>query len=58
MTTVITSPVVACDFLLDARKSVQTVQESTLAGSALWNQCATILTDIDKAIAGLRRKKK
>lgn len=48
---------VAVDEFLDARRSVQNVQESCLAGSALWNQCAAILADIDSAIAGLRRPK-
>jgi hypothetical protein len=57
MSTVVTSPVIAVDFLLDARRSIQTVQESDLPGGALYNQCAQILTGIDKAIAGLRRAK-
>jgi hypothetical protein len=57
MSTVVTSPVIATDFLLEARKCIQTVQESTLAGTALHNECAQLLSGIDKAIAGLRRAK-
>ena len=48
---------VALDHLLDARGAIFDVQCSTIAGTQLYNDCAAILTRIDKLLASLRRPK-
>lgn len=51
-------PSVAIDACLDARRSIQDVQESTVAGTKLWNDCSETLGCIDRMIASLRRPAK
>jgi hypothetical protein len=56
--TVITSHAVATDYLLEARKCVQTVRDSTLPGAALYVTCNQILVELDGAIVGLQKAAK
>lgn len=56
-TTPIKDTSVALDEGLDARRSIQNIQDSDLPGGAIYNQCSQIIAEIDGLLAGLRRPK-
>lgn len=56
-TTPIKDTSVALDEGLDARRSIQNIQDSDLPGGAIYNQCGLIIAEIDGLLAGLRRPK-